>query len=89
MNGPSSSPRPEHSPRPGVTWQTELVRTEQYVPECTASIRGFCLAEAQSETACDTDAGECIHAAPTPSFEPRPNRETRRALARATRRKNR
>jgi len=30
-------------------------------PECAASISGHCLAEGQSETACDTDAGECVH----------------------------
>jgi len=29
--------------------------------ECVASISGHCLAEGQSETACDTDAGECVH----------------------------
>jgi len=29
--------------------------------ECVASISGRCLAEGQSETACDTDAGECVH----------------------------
>ena len=29
--------------------------------ECTASISGSCLREAESETACDTDAGECVH----------------------------
>lgn len=28
MTGPSSAPRPEHTPRPGITWNTELVRTE-------------------------------------------------------------
>lgn len=33
MSGPSSSPRPEHSPRPGVTWNTELVRVEQLVDD--------------------------------------------------------
>ena len=87
MTGPSSAPRGEHAPRPGVTWNTQLVHAEQYVPECTASIRGSCLAELQGDTACDTEAGECIHAAPMPSFEPRPNRETRRAIARAARRK--
>ncbi|NUR03416.1 MAG: hypothetical protein HOY79_44940 [Streptomyces sp.] len=25
MTGPSSAPRPEHSPRPGATWNTQLV----------------------------------------------------------------
>lgn len=82
MSAPSSSPRPERAPRPGVTWQTELVRREDYVPECIASIRGTCLAEAQGDTACAVEDGECVHAAPMPSF----NRETRRALKRAARR---
>lgn len=54
MTGPSGTPRGEHTPRPGVTWQTTVVRTEQLV----------------DDTAPD----------------PRPNRATRRALARAARR---
>lgn len=29
--------------------------------ECTASVSGNCLREAESETACDTEAGECVH----------------------------
>lgn len=29
--------------------------------ECSASISGHCLRESQSETACDTEAGECVH----------------------------
>ncbi|WHM30264.1 hypothetical protein OH540_09535 [Streptomyces sp. BPPL-273] len=29
--------------------------------ECTASRTGACLREAESETACDTEAGECAH----------------------------
>ena len=33
MTGPSSTPRSEHTPRPGVTWQTTIVRTEQHVPD--------------------------------------------------------
>lgn len=82
MTGPSSTPRGEHAPAPGVTWQTELVRREDYVPECTASTRGLCLAEAQGDTACAVEDGECVHAAPMPSF----NRETRRALKRAAQR---
>lgn len=56
MTGPSSAPRGEHTPKPGITWQAELVRTEQLVDD----------------------------EAPDPA--PR-NRETRRALARAARRK--
>lgn len=33
MNGPSSSPRGEHTPRPGTTWEQRLVRTEQVVDD--------------------------------------------------------
>jgi hypothetical protein len=56
MTGPSSTPRGEHTPAPGVTWQTRLVPTgEQLV---------------------DDDAPD-----------PHPNRATRRAAARAARRK--
>ncbi|WP_225825633.1 hypothetical protein [Streptomyces naphthomycinicus] len=55
MTGPSSTPRGEHAPRPGVTWETELVRAEQVIAD---------------------DAPD-----------PLPNRVTRRALARAARRK--
>lgn len=33
MTGPSSAPRGEHTPTPGVTWQTELVRVEQLVDD--------------------------------------------------------
>lgn len=33
MTGPSSTPRGEHSPRPGATWETELVRVEQLVDD--------------------------------------------------------
>ncbi|MBK3524853.1 MULTISPECIES: hypothetical protein [Streptomyces] len=55
MTGPSSTPRGEHTPAPGITWTHRLVRDEQLV---------------------DDDAPD-----------PRPNRETRRAAARAARRK--
>ena len=51
MTGPSSTPRGEHTPKPGITWETAIVRTEQHVPD---------------------DAPD-----------PQPNRATRRALARA------
>lgn len=54
MSGPSSTPRGERAPRPGITWQTELVRTEHVV---------------------DDDAPD-----------PTPNRATRRAIQRDTRR---
>ena len=56
MTGPSSTPRGERAGRPGVTWETTLVRTEQHVDDETPD--------------------------PAP-----PNRATRRALARAARRK--
>lgn len=35
MTGPSSIPRGERAPRPGATWQTALVRTEQHVDDST------------------------------------------------------
>jgi hypothetical protein len=56
VTGPSSAPRGEHTPGPGVTWETRIAPTgEQLV---------------------DDDAPA-----------PRSNRETRRAAARAARRK--
>lgn len=33
MTGPSSTPRGEHTPRPGATWETRLVRVEQLVDD--------------------------------------------------------
>jgi hypothetical protein len=38
VTGPSSSPRGERAPRPGVTWDTVLTRTERVVddPEDTS-----------------------------------------------------
>ncbi|CAM5620635.1 putative protein OS=Streptomyces aurantiogriseus OX=66870 GN=GCM10010251_92480 PE=4 SV=1 [Streptomyces aurantiogriseus] len=33
MTGPSSSPRGEHTPKPGVTWDTVLARTETVIPD--------------------------------------------------------
>jgi hypothetical protein len=62
MTGPSSTPRPEHTPQPGTPWDTQLVRTERVADE--------------------TSGPDMNQPAP-----PRPNRATRRALARATRRK--
>lgn len=35
MTGPSSAPRGEHTPRPGSTWQTELIYTEHLVDDDT------------------------------------------------------
>lgn len=67
MTDPSSSPRGEHTPRPGVTWEQHLVRTEQLVDDPD-----------------DTTTPGLNDPQP-----PRPNRATRRAAARAARRKNR
>ena len=39
MSGPTSTPRPEHAPRPGVTWERVIARTETVIdddPESTA-----------------------------------------------------
>lgn len=33
MTGPSSAPRPEHTPRPGASWETRIVRTETVVDD--------------------------------------------------------
>jgi hypothetical protein len=64
VSSPTSAPRGEHAPAPGVTWNTELVRL--------------------GEVVVDSDDGE----SPFGWRElPKPNRETRRAAARAARRK--
>lgn len=65
MTGPSSTPRGEHTPAPGVTWERALVRTELVVDDPD-----------------DTTVPGLNDPQP-----PRLNRETRRALARAARRK--
>jgi hypothetical protein len=31
------------------------------VKECRATVMGYCLSEVQGGTACDTQAGECVH----------------------------
>ena len=33
MTGPTSAPQGEQAPRPGVTWNTGVVRVEQYVDD--------------------------------------------------------
>jgi hypothetical protein len=35
VTAPSSAPRGEHTPAPGVTWNTELARTELVVDDDT------------------------------------------------------
>lgn len=64
MTGPTSTPRGERAGRPGVTWETRLVRTEQLVDDPE-----------------DTSGPDMNQALP-----PQPNRATRRAQQRATRR---
>lgn len=39
MSGPSSTPRGEHTPRPGATWNTAVVRVEQLVNDETPDPR--------------------------------------------------
>jgi hypothetical protein len=67
MTDLSSSPRGEHTPWPGVTWDTRIVRTELTVDDAE-----------------DTSGPDMNQPLP-----PRPNRATRRAQARAKRKKNR
>lgn len=49
-------------------------------PECSASRTGHCLREAESETACDTEAGECVHGG-RPADEAQPGTEAERVVA--------
>ncbi|MFJ8995568.1 hypothetical protein ACIRQH_34835 [Streptomyces sp. NPDC102279] len=44
---------------PAAGLRGEAGETQQ--DECSASRSGSCLREAESETACDTEAGECVH----------------------------
>ncbi|MEV6014703.1 hypothetical protein [Streptomyces sp. NPDC051997] len=65
MTGPSSTPRGEHTPRPGAGWEQRLVTTETVIdddPEAT-TVPGM-----------------------NDPLPPRPNRATRRAMQRASRR---
>lgn len=67
MTGPSSTPRPEHTPRPGATWNTELVGLGEVIVDLDDDESPFGWREL-----------------PEP---PAPSRATRRATARAARRK--
>lgn len=67
MTGPSGTPRGEHAPRPGVTWERQLVSFGETVVDLADDESPFGWREL-----------------PEP---PRANRETRRAAARAARRK--
>ncbi|WP_338699157.1 hypothetical protein V2W30_22550 [Streptomyces sp. Q6] len=81
MTGPSSTPHGEHAPRPGTTWDTRVVWDEEHViadDDLTA------LPSPEAAWATSTTRGErAADSAPAPT----PNRATRRALARAARRK--
>jgi hypothetical protein len=58
---------------PGHTVTTDArewpATTATQATECSASISGHCLRESQSETACDTEASECVHGG-QPSTKP-------------------
>jgi len=45
----------------GRTVGADIAALQAALGECTASLSGDCLREAESETACDTEAGECVH----------------------------
>ncbi|MFI5664616.1 hypothetical protein [Streptomyces sp. NPDC051684] len=81
MTGPSSTPRGERTPRPGVTWDTHAVWDEEHViaDDDLAALPSLGTASATSTTR-DERAADRVPA-------PTPNRATRRALARAARRK--
>lgn len=77
MTGPSSVPRGERSPAPGVTWETELVSLGEVVVDDDRGESPFGWSDLPTTPPGDANA-------PVP---PRPNRATRRAAARAARRK--
>lgn len=78
MSGPSSTPRGEHTPAPGVTWTTRLVSLGEVVVDTDRGESPLGWSEL------DTTGPDMNQPVP-----PRPNRATRRALARAARRKDR
>ncbi|MFD4968916.1 hypothetical protein [Streptomyces sp. NPDC058424] len=67
MSGPSSTPRGEHSPQPGATWNTQLISL--------------------GETIVDLDDEESPFGWRDLPQPPTANRATRRAVARARRKK--
>jgi hypothetical protein len=72
MTDPSSAPRGEHAPRPGITWQAQLVSSgEVVIPD--GPWGGPALMTMWG------DGGPAVPA--------KPNRASRRAIARAARRK--
>lgn len=76
MSGPSSAPRGEHAPAPGVTWETELVSLGEVVVDTDRGESPFGW----------SDLDTTVPGMNEPAL-PRPNRATRRAMQRAARRK--
>ena len=84
MTAPSSTPRGEHTPRPGATWETSIVWHEEHViadDDLTLTPAPSSDATWMTSTAWDDEP------AATAVPQPTANRATRRALARAARRK--
>jgi hypothetical protein len=77
MTGPSSAPRSERTPTPGVTWNTELVSLGEVVVDDDRGESPFGWSDLPT-----TPPGNAN--APVPA---QANRATRRAVARAARRK--
>ncbi|MEV8032249.1 hypothetical protein [Streptomyces sp. NPDC086182] len=74
MSNVSSTPRGEHTPHPGANWEEQLILYGEILVDRSGDLPQFCHR--------DIDP-------PAPSPEPpapRPNRATRRAIKRASRR---
>lgn len=78
MTGPTAAPRGEHTPAPGTTWEAQLILHGEILIDRSGDTPRFASRELDTTTPGVDE--------PTP---PRPNRATRRALARAARRTNR
>jgi len=76
VSGPSSAPRGEHTPAPGANWEAQLILHGEILVDTSGDLPRFL------DRALDAPAS--ANEQPLP---PRPNRATRRALARAARRK--
>jgi hypothetical protein len=77
VTAPSSTPRGEHTPRTGATWERQLASLGETVVDTDRDENPFGWSDLPTTPPDD-------HNAPVPA---RPNRETRRAIARAARRK--
>ncbi|MFE9127060.1 hypothetical protein ACFYOF_16845 [Streptomyces sp. NPDC007148] len=76
MTGPSSTPRGEHMPAPGANWEAQLVLHGEVLVDRSGETPTFLHRELDT-------AGPDMNQ-PLP---PRPNRTTRRAIAREARRR--